>query len=68
MPRSGFVLYTNALWYHVKRCSAWRTREDTHHHFNHLFHPFSRDLPEYRRARLLRHYARARPAATRGCT
>ena len=30
----------------------------TRHHFNHLFHPFRADLPEYHRARLLRHYAR----------
>ena len=57
MPRSGFVLYTNALWYHVKTLFGLAHREDTHHHFNHLFHPFSRDMPEYRRARLLRHYA-----------
>ena len=57
MPRSGFVLYTNALWYHVKTLFALPHRDDTHHHFNHLFHPFSRDMPEYRRARLLRHYA-----------
>ena len=57
MPRSGFVLYTNALWYHVKSLFGLAHRDDTHHHFNHLFHPFSRDMPEYRRARLLRHYA-----------
>lgn len=57
MPRSGFVLYTNALWYHVKSLFALAHRDHTHHHFNHLFHPFSRDMPEYRRARLLRHYA-----------
>ncbi len=57
MPRSGFVLYTNALWYLVKRRFALPDAEATRHHFNHLFHPFSRDLPQYRRARLLRHYA-----------
>jgi glycogen debranching enzyme len=57
MPRSGFVLYTNALWYHVKSLFDLPQREATHHHFNRLFHPFSRDVPEYRRARLLRHYA-----------
>ena len=57
MPRSGFVLYTNALWYHVKSLFGLPQRDATHHHFNHLFHPFSRDVPEYRRARLLRHYA-----------
>ncbi len=58
MPRSGFVLYTNALWYRVKCRFELPRRDETRHHFNHLFHPFSRDLPEYRRARLLRHYAR----------
>jgi hypothetical protein len=58
MPRSGFVLYTNALWYRVKRLFDLPRAEDTRHHFNHLFNPFSADLPEYRRARLLRHYAR----------
>jgi glycogen debranching enzyme len=57
MPRSGFVLYTNALWYRVKQRFGLPNLDETRHHFNHLFHPFSRDLPEYRRARLLRHYA-----------
>jgi len=57
MPRSGFVLYTNALWYRVKQRFGLPELEQTRHHFNHLFHPFSRDLPQYRRARLLRHYA-----------
>jgi len=57
MPRSGFVLYTNALWYFVKRRFGVARSEETRHHFNHLFHPFGPDLPEYRRARLLRHYA-----------
>jgi glycogen debranching enzyme len=57
MPRSGFVLYSNALWYHVKSLFGLAHREETRHHFNHLFHPFSRDMPQYRRARLLRHYA-----------
>lgn len=58
MPRSGFVLYTNALWFHVKQRFGLPHAEDTQHHFNHLFHPFSADLPDYRRGRLLRHYAR----------
>ncbi|MET3182056.1 UNVERIFIED_ORG: glycogen debranching enzyme [Variovorax guangxiensis] len=58
MPRSGYVLYTNALWYEVKRRYALDHAEETHHHFNHLFNPFQRDLPEYHRARLLQHYAR----------
>jgi len=58
MPRSGYVLYSNALWYDVKRRYALDQAEETRHHFNHLFNPFQRDLPEYHRARLLRHYAR----------
>jgi hypothetical protein len=58
MPRSGYVLYTNALWYDVKRRFGLADAEATHHHFNHLFDPFQPDLPEYHRARLLRHYAR----------
>lgn len=57
MPRSGFVLYTNALWALVKRRYALPRADETAYHFNHLFHPFGRDLPQYRRARLLRHYA-----------
>ena len=58
MPRSGYVLYSNALWYEVKRRFALADGEATQHHFNHLFHPYQRDLPEYHRARLLQHYAR----------
>ncbi|UVH54966.1 glycoside hydrolase [Variovorax paradoxus] len=58
MPRSGYVLYSNALWYEVKRRYALDHAEATQHHFNHLFNPFQRDLPEYHRARLLQHYAR----------
>ena len=58
MPRSGYVLYTNALWFDVKRRYAIDHAEATQHHFNHLFNPFQQDLPEYHRARLLRHYAR----------
>jgi glycogen debranching enzyme len=58
MPRSGFVLYTNALWYRVKQLYDLPRLGETHYHFNHLFHPFQHDLPEYRRSRLLGHYAR----------
>lgn len=58
MPRSGYVLYSNALWYAVKRRFGLADAEATRHHFNHLFNPFQRDLPEYHRARLLQHYAR----------
>jgi hypothetical protein len=58
MPRSGYVLYSNALWHDVKRRYGVEAIDATHHHFNHLFNPYRRDLPEYHRARLLRHYAR----------
>jgi len=58
MPRSGYVLYTNTLWFDVKRRFGLADVDATQHHFNHLFNPFQRDLPEYHRARLLRHYAR----------
>ena len=58
MPRSGYVLYTNALRFEVKRRFALANAEATAHHFRHLFDPFQRDLPEYHRARLLQHYAR----------
>jgi glycogen debranching enzyme len=56
MPRSGFVLYTNALWYFVKRLFAVPRVADTRENFNGLFHPFSAKLAEYRRARLLNEY------------
>jgi hypothetical protein len=57
MPRSGFVLYTNALWHEVKRQYGLEHRERTRSNFNGLFHPFSASLAEYRRARLLADYA-----------
>jgi glycogen debranching enzyme len=58
MPRSGFVLYTNALWYLVKRLYRLEQQAQTRANANHLFHPFGRELAEYRRARLLANYAR----------
>jgi glycogen debranching enzyme len=57
MPRSGFVLYTNALWYYVKRLFRVAHAEETRANFNGLFHPFSAGLAQYRRARLLNDYA-----------
>jgi glycogen debranching enzyme len=57
MPRSGFVLYTNALWYWVKRLFGLAHQAETYENFNGLFHPFSAGLAEYRRARLLADYA-----------
>ena len=56
MPRSGFVLYTNALWYRVKRLFGLPNAAETRANFNGLFHPFSAGLAEYRRARLLNEY------------
>jgi glycogen debranching enzyme len=56
MPRSGFVLYTNALWYFVKRLYRLERAQETRDYFNGLFHPFSAVLAEYRRARLLNDY------------
>jgi hypothetical protein len=60
MPRSGFVLYTNALWHLVKQQYGLPHRAETWHNFNQLFHPFSGSLADYRRARLLTHYTRQR--------
>jgi Alkaline and neutral invertase len=56
MPRSGFVLYTNALWYFVKRLYCLEHEAETLQNFNGLFHPFSAGIAEYRRARLLNDY------------
>lgn len=58
MPRSGFVLYTNALWYYVKTLYNLPNYDQTKYHFNQLFFPFSGQPPAYRRLRLLRHYVR----------
>lgn len=60
MPRSGFVLYANALWLHVKRLYRLPQRDETLQNADHLFHPFGKPLADYRRARLLAHYARNR--------
>ncbi len=65
MPRSGFVLYTNALWYAVKRRYGMDRAEETRESFNSLFHPFSAGLAPYRRARLLNDYV-LRRARNRG--
>jgi glycogen debranching enzyme len=57
MPRSGFVLYTNALWYCVKRLYRIAHAKQTCDNFNGLFHPFSAGIAQYRRAKLLNAYA-----------
>ncbi len=56
MPRSGFVLYSNALWYFVKRLYGIAHARETSENFNGLFHPFSARIAQYRRARLLNDY------------
>jgi glycogen debranching enzyme len=58
MPRSGFVLYSNALWYHVKVLYNMPTAKETKYYFNRIFFPFSREVVEHRRARILMHYIR----------
>lgn len=58
MPRSGYVLYSNSLWYHVKRRYTQPACAETHLHFNQLFHPYATALPALRRLRVLMHYAR----------
>lgn len=58
MPRSGFVLYSNALWYHVKKLYGVPGANDTKYYFNHIFRPFETGIPEHRRARILMHYVR----------
>ena len=60
MPRSGFVLYTNALWYYVRRRYGIPGAAETREHFNHLFFPFTGEFAEYRRLRLLNHFVRQR--------
>ena len=62
MPRTGFVLYSNALWYYVKGLYRLPQTRQTAEHFNDLFHPGSRHRPDYKRLRLLIHYARSQPA------
>ncbi|MBI2277843.1 MAG: glycoside hydrolase [Dechloromonas sp.] len=61
MPRSGFVLYSNALWYYVKGLYRLPHVGETGEHFNYLFHPFGLDRADYKRLRLLIHYARRNP-------
>lgn len=64
MPRSGFVLYTNALWFWVKKLYDLATVQETRDYANLLFFPFGIVVPEQRRARLLMHYIRNRAKRT----
>ncbi|MEJ2696215.1 MAG: glycoside hydrolase 100 family protein [Candidatus Sulfobium sp.] len=58
MPRSGFVLYTNALWHCVKKLYGLPAAAETGEYFERIFHPFGNDVPQRRRARVLVHYIR----------
>jgi glycogen debranching enzyme len=60
MPRAGFVLYTNALWFWTKRLYSLPTAQQTRDYANLLFWPFGNEVPENKRARLLMHYIRNR--------
>lgn len=56
MPRSGFVLYTNALWYWVKRLYGLPEAERSRQYFNRLFMPAAETDSMDRRADLLARY------------
>ena len=58
MPRSGFVLYSNALWYAVKKRYGIRTAAKTRHFFRHIFFPFDKSCHEHRRAKVLMEYVK----------
>ncbi|HBA86420.1 MAG TPA: glycoside hydrolase [Geobacter sp.] len=60
MPRSGFVLYTNTLWYWTKKLYQLPTARQTRKYARLLFAPFDNAVPEQKRVRLLRHYIRNR--------
>ncbi|WP_246014578.1 amylo-alpha-1,6-glucosidase [Geomonas oryzae] len=64
MPRSGFVLYTNALWYWVKRLYELPFAGETRRFAQQLFHPFDAAVPLQKRVRLMRHYIRNRSRST----
>jgi hypothetical protein len=53
MPRTGFVLYTNALWYDVQRRYAPRGAAATRAALNGLLYPAERAPLRERRARIL---------------
>lgn len=56
MPRSGFVLYSNALWYAVQRRFGVGDPARTRHFARHIFFPFGKPCPRHRRARTLAAY------------
>ncbi|HSB34481.1 MAG TPA: glycoside hydrolase 100 family protein [Nitrospirota bacterium] len=60
MPRSGFVLYSNALWYHVKKRYGIATAGKTRDFFKIIFFPFDKPAPDHKRARVLTDYITSR--------
>jgi len=60
MPRSGFVLYSNALWYYVKSLYGIKTAQKTRHFIRYIFYPFGRQAADERRASVLAHYIKNR--------
>ncbi len=58
MPRSGFVLYSNALWYWVKRLYQLPGADISRDYANFLFFPAGTSVCEQRRVRLMTHYIR----------
>ncbi|MDH4161599.1 MAG: glycoside hydrolase [Nitrospirota bacterium] len=58
MPRSGFVLYSNALWYAVKKRYGIPTAAKTRHFFRHIFFPFDKSCHEHRRVKVLTDYVK----------
>jgi glycogen debranching enzyme len=58
MPRSGFVLYSNALWYAVKKRYHIPTAAKTRHFFRHIFFPFDKTCPQHRRLTVLTGYVK----------
>lgn len=64
MPRSGFVLYSNVLWYWVKKLYSLPDSNLTRDNANLLFFPFGNVVPENRRLRLMMHYVRNKARRT----
>lgn len=63
MPRSGFVLYSNALWYRVKQRYGLANADQTAQHFNALFVPGGDTSPAHPRLRALADHVRRQAPA-----
>jgi len=59
MPRSGFVLYSNALWYYVKKLFDIPHAARTKQHFRHMFYPFNKSEADNRRVQIMSHYIKS---------